>query len=65
MITNIIIGIAAFIAGGFVGCLYTCNGLIKVNKLYVQDTGNNFVEWIFDKSNNIRKHRIDVVYAAE
>jgi hypothetical protein len=65
MITNIIIGVAAFIAGGFVGCLYTCNGFIKVNKLYVQDTGNNFIEWVFDKSNDIRKHRIDKIYAAE
>jgi len=65
MITNIIIGAAAFIAGGFVGCLYIANTLIKINKLYVKDTGNNFIEWVFDESNNIRKHRIDVVYAAE
>lgn len=55
MITEILIGIGCFICGAFVGTVITLNKIIKVNNLYSRVTGNNFVEWIFDTANEVRK----------
>lgn len=69
MISNILIGLGIFacglIGGFFTGSLMTTNMITKVDKLYEKETGNSFVKWMFDKSANIKKHRIDTLYAAE
>ena len=57
MITNIIVGIACFLLGGVCSALYSANVIRTVNQLYIAETGNDFVSWVFDRSNDIRKAR--------
>lgn len=69
MISNILIsfGIAgiSYIIGGICGALYTTLIVMNADKMYKNETGNSFVKWVFDTSNTVKKHRVDVVYAAE
>ena len=65
MMTNIIVGALAFLIGGFVGAIWCSNMVIKANTVYKKITGNDFVSWVFDANNEVRKHRIAKAYAAE
>jgi hypothetical protein len=58
MITNIIVGIACFLLGGVCSALYGANVVRTVNQLYIAETGNDFVSWVFDRSNDIRKAQV-------
>ena len=68
MISNILIGVgvcaACFLGGTLTGALVVTNALVKVDKMYETATGNSFVKWVFDESANLKKHRIERIYAA-
>ena len=69
MVSNILIGLSTFIAGfmfgGMGGMLMVASAITKVDRMYKDQTGNSFVEWIFDAQTELRKHRIEELYAAE
>ena len=69
MISNILIGLgvcaACFLGGTLTSALVINNVLVKVDKMYEAATGNSFVKWVFDESANLKKHRIEELYAAE
>lgn len=54
MITNILIGVGCFILGGAISALSISRMLMKVNALYNRETGNDFVTWVFNRSNKVR-----------
>jgi hypothetical protein len=57
MLSEILIGVGCFLLGSVIGSYWAVNMVIKVNRLYEAETGNNFVSWIFDKGNDVRKAR--------
>ena len=59
MLSEILIGVGCFLLGGVIGSYWAVSMVVKVNKLYEAETGNNFVSWIFDKSNDVRKARVE------
>lgn len=69
MISNILIGLGISLFGYLMGCIsgavWVVNGIIKVDKMYEAKTGNSFVKWMFDENANLKKHRIEELYAAE
>ena len=60
MLSEILISTGCFILGGIVGSMFMANMLIKVNKLYYSETGQDFVSWVFSRSN---KKRVDTIKA--
>ena len=57
MVTNILIGIGCFILGGVISALSISKMLMKVNAIYNRETGNDFITWVFNRSNKVRTDR--------
>lgn len=69
MISNILVGLITGVICGLVGYVsglyHAMNMIIKINRMFRDDTGKDFVAWVFKKSRDKQDKELEHLYAAE